>query len=64
MAMGVADLPKGIAVFVTYTVVRDGGAMRNVASTIVIPGGMEEAAKHILSEPEPLPVPKVVLPDE
>lgn len=52
MQMALGDLPAGITIYVTYHVVGTGGKRRNRALKIIIPGGMEDAAKMILAEPE------------
>jgi hypothetical protein len=52
MEMDLSDLPAGLTIFVTYTVVQQGELRGNRALKIVIPGGMEDVARMILGEPD------------
>ncbi|MBW2261994.1 MAG: hypothetical protein JRG91_08490 [Deltaproteobacteria bacterium] len=53
--MSLADLPPGVAIYVTYYVDSVGVGRRNSALSVVIPGGMEDVARMILAEPDTHP---------
>jgi hypothetical protein len=52
MKMGLAELPEGATVHVTYHIVGKGMNRRNRAIKVIIPGGMQDVAKMILGDPE------------